>query len=84
MKYRKKPIVIDAVQWDGSQESLLALREMAPEAYLYSRVSSSGCLSFETLEGPMSYPLGYWIIRGVAGEVYGCHSKIFAATYTLV
>lgn len=38
-------------------------------------------LSIETLEGPISYEPGWWIIRGVQGEFYGCKAEVFAETY---
>ena len=77
MKYRKKPVVIEAWQWDGSTD--LA---RAPE-WLVEKVPhwSPKSIMIPTLEGNMSARPGDWIIRGVKGEVYPCHPDIFAATY---
>lgn len=38
-------------------------------------------LEISTLEGMMTVPLGFWVIRGVAGEFYGCAPEIFEQTY---
>lgn len=90
MKYRKKPVVIEAEQF--TQERL--------EAYLFNKeplppglrvVQSSYHPSdrkvwgftagIETLEGFMKANIGDWIITGVKGEHYPCKPDIFAATY---
>lgn len=86
MKYRKKPVVIDAWQWDGKDE------ESAPGWFAEARRNvSSGKMGsilrdFErlhilTLEGTMFAGAGDWIIRGVKGEIYPCKPDIFALTY---
>lgn len=76
-RYRKRPIVIEAIQYDGS----------FPLDFLQGdegvRVTSSGApaIEIETLEGVMRAELGDWIIRGVKGELYPCKPDIFEATY---
>lgn len=82
-KYRKKPVVIDAFCWDGSVEAVQAFERLAPKACHNSIVDHAGRLAFETKEGLMTFPLGYMIIRGVEGEMYGCDPAIFAKTYEL-
>jgi hypothetical protein len=75
-KYRKKPIVIDAVRFDpsGSNRNTIArLPNVAAEP--------DGTLSIHTLEGVMTAYPGDWIIRGIKGEVYPCKADIFEATY---
>lgn len=75
-KFRKKPVVIEAVQFDGT---LLSLAGMAiPEV---SQVLGSRTAQIPTLEGVMTAEPGDWIIRGVKGEFYPCKPDIFAATY---
>tara|TARA_R110000824_G_scaffold86357_1_gene213703 strand:+ start:214 stop:456 length:243 start_codon:yes stop_codon:yes gene_type:complete len=76
MKFRKKPVVIDAAQFDGSITSVEAL--MIPEC---SQDLGSNTLQIETLEGVMTAQPGDWIIKGVKGECYPCKPDIFAATY---
>lgn len=85
MKYRKKPVIIEAVQWD---ESLETLKKIGCE-----RVSCSGhrdrpdeCtnLRIGTLEGAMSVSRGDYIIKGVKGEFCPCKPDIFEMTYEVV
>lgn len=84
MKYRKKPVVIEAFQVhpDDGQTRLL------PPPWLVEKIVdgsvrplSGGGLDIITLEGVMRADVGDWIIRGVQGELYPCKPDIFAATY---
>ena len=76
MKYRKKPIVIDAIQWTGTNYShISAFLGYQPEA------RSDRALIIHTLECDITPSLDDWIIRGVKGEFYPCKPDIFAATY---
>jgi hypothetical protein len=78
MKFRKKPIIIEAEQFwpgvepwpDGVYESYLSGN---PESYVIT-----------TLEGNMNVTPGDWIITGVKGEKYPCKPDIFEATYEKV
>jgi hypothetical protein len=87
MKYRKKPVVIDAVQWTGTNaDDILAftLGQASVRDESFSFVSSSQrVLVIETLEGSMRAEPQDWIIRGVKGEFYPIKPDIFAATYEL-
>lgn len=77
MKYRKKPVVIEAVQWTGKNLNdllLWAKRDIGVDL-------STDQLKIKTLEGVMTADLGDWIIRGVKGEYYPCKPDIFEATY---
>ena len=81
-KFRKKPVVIEAMQWHGNemhdnQEVLGWLNEHSVQY----RVSSMNEVVLPTLEGDMTASRGDWIIRGVAGEFYPCKPDIFDATY---
>ena len=78
MKYRKKPIVIDAVQWTG--ESAIAMSEFLGDKYF----NHGGILKIHTLEGVMEAQIGDWIIKGIKGEFYPCKPDIFEATYEAV
>jgi hypothetical protein len=80
-RYRKKPVVIDAHQWDGDDAALDAwLDALGVEdgSGLYGKDDG---LCIDTLEGTMTVSLGDWIIRGVQGEFYPCKPDIFKATY---
>lgn len=84
MKFRKKPIVIDAMLWTGEVGAATGYEDvlgwLTLELVPY-RVNDMGDLIIPTLEGDMSAARGDWIIRGVAGEFYPCKPDIFAATY---
>lgn len=73
-KYRKKPIVVEAVQWKG------ILRSELPEGCQFA----SGALVCQTLEGPLTVSIDDWIITGVKGERYPCKPDVFAETYDAV
>lgn len=80
MKYRKKPVVIEAVQWDGKLQTI----EKLLEGSTCKSVEQDLCdpaLVIETMEGKMRAEVGDWIIRGVKGELYPCKPDIFVATY---
>jgi len=78
-KFRKKPVVIEAVQWKVSNES-------------YNEILAMGCptipgeagtetFKIPTLEGDMLASKGDYIIKGVNGEFYPCKPDIFEKTY---
>lgn len=77
--FRKKPVVIEAVQFDGSYESRIKLLKWAGPVAVYYRHTNA--LAILTLEGSMTVSPGDWVIRGVAGEFYPCKPDIFEATY---
>lgn len=78
MKYKKKPIIIDAVKWEGLLEPLGCFG--APlEICLYPLPS----ITIKTLEGDMICNIGDYIIKGVKGELYPCKPDIFELTYEL-
>lgn len=79
-RYRKKPVEIEAVQWDGNEATFdLVMGWSADEDRTFSM--SQGNLYIATLEGEMRADPGDWIIRGVEGEVYPCKPSVFTATY---
>jgi hypothetical protein len=79
-RYRKKPVEIDAMRYDGSTESIAALSEFTGRVLR----ATSEVLVIETLEGNMIANPGDWIIRGIQGEFYPCKPDIFEATYERV
>jgi hypothetical protein len=77
-KYRKKPVVIDAIQFTGSNAiEILHFTQgrEVEEDFLATEIV------IKTLEGDMRASGGDWIIKGVKGEFYPCKPDIFAATY---
>ncbi len=82
MKYRKKPVVVEAVQFTDTEESILKLSEFGldPVRIDYADTDSP-ILKIETLEGLMIAAKGDYIIKGVQGEFYPCKPDIFAETY---
>ncbi len=84
-KFRKKPVVIDAVQYDGNFRSLdcFSIREVSH--FIVSKDSEGKqCIKIPTLEGEMIASVGDYIIRGVQGEYYPCKPDIFELTYEMV
>jgi len=82
-KYRKKPVVIDAVQWRGDITDIIGLFGGSTTEAVEQNLGDPALL-IPTLEGTMRAEVGDWIIRGVQGELYPCKPDIFAATYEQV
>lgn len=81
-KFRKRPVVIEAIQWDG--DNIGAVRNfMHPVEPIYMAEFSNRdeIIGIDTLEGRMVAKIGDWIIRGIAGELYPCKPDIFSASY---
>jgi hypothetical protein len=78
MKFRKKPVVIDAELYDGTTTSVEVIMGMGGTREINN--SPEG-LYIVTLEGTMKADKGDWIIKGVKGELYPCKPDIFEATY---
>ena len=89
-KFRKKPVVIDAWQFDGSWASAQPILETIEEAKPIDRSGprwrdfNGGEIIIPTLEGEMTASAGDWIIKGVKGEFYPCKPDIFSTTYEAV
>ena len=97
MKYRKRPVIIDAIQWTGDnlievQKFIENIDELHNYGYraaedawdVYSKMVKDEGLKINTLEGKMSAKIGDYIIRGIEGENYPCDEKIFKKTYEKV
>ena len=83
-KFRKKPVVIEALPFDGTRESLIPIMAFTKDlglARTVDAVDGAIVLRIDTLEGTMTVSPGDWVIRGVQGEFYPCKPDIFAATY---
>ena len=85
MKFRKKPVVIEAIRSTGSPESNREIIQWThgsnTPAVMDQHPEQGRLLSINTLEGAHWVSPGDWVIKGVAGEFYPCKPDIFAATY---
>ena len=88
MQFRKKPVIIEAVQIEKRMD--ITSPAWWANAVQCNKVTLHGMGKFtrdqpwveiETLEGVMRGNAGDWIIRGVQGELYPCKREIFEATY---
>lgn len=87
MKYRKKPVVIEAWQIPAAGEEPTIPPLWLVEAIMRSEVIAdqlTRLTQIKTLEGVMAGNPGDWIIQGVKGELYPCKNDIFKATYEAV
>lgn len=91
MRFRKKPVVIDAMHYDGSFEGAQKVTawmhsfDTQPDVILdIDRRGLVMGLHIMTLEGRMEVSPGDWVIRGVAGEFYPCKPAIFDQTYEAI
>jgi len=78
MKYRKKPIIIEAFQ-EGKECPIWFTKAVDKGIVYYNE--ASGKLTICTLEGDMTVDKGDYIIQGVEGEIYPCKPGIFEKTY---
>jgi len=85
-KYIKKPIVVEAVQWDPNSFEM-------PKPYEPDKLGVIWCYNamgqvfsgiIETLEGDMEVQMGDWIITGIKDEKYPVKDEIFRQSYELV
>ena len=88
MKYRKKPVVIEAIQWNG--DNLNEIKEFVGESLDYNIIDTAWkvgkgaphvLMKIHTLEGDHECAKGDYIIKGVQGEFYPCKPDIFEQTY---
>lgn len=79
--YRKKPVVIEAIQFDGYNHD--EIREWSGGKVLSAKPwkDNYSTLVVSTLEGDMDADIYSWIIKGVKGEFYPCRPDIFEQTY---
>ena len=82
-EFRKKPVVVNAMQFVGSLGSYLDVCDWMKSfgASVKGTEYRDPSMMIPTLEGEHIASAGDWIIRGVAGEFYPCKPDIFAATY---
>lgn len=83
MYYRKLPVVIQAIMWDGTNYDELCEKLMNFAKFSEYRPDVN-YLYISTLEGVMQASIGDYIVRGVNGEFYPCKNDIFLKTYEKV
>jgi hypothetical protein len=94
MKYRKKPVVIEAVLLEDKYQSIVNAIEFVFNIGMetsqwgmngsVSLVRNEGGFVIPTLEGDMKVSFGDYIIKGIQGEIYPCRADIFHKTYEKV
>ena len=88
-RYRKKPVVVRAWEFDGTTDSLPPMNHTAHKLWYreHDRVNDQHfppTVVVRTLEGDMTAQVGDYIIEGVNGELYPCKPDIFEKTYEKV
>lgn len=86
MKYRKKPLEVDAFCWKGNFSELLKWIKASPLKGSYTFKQKKGWfggnyLLIKTNKGSMKAKLNDWIIKGIKGEYYPVPPDIFVSTY---
>lgn len=90
-KFRKKPVIVEAVQWKGGDYKILdefcgknwGRADAIGAEYWPSEIADSEqVMLFNIAERTwLPCPTGWWIIRGVVGELYPCKPYVFTETY---
>lgn len=82
-KARKKPVEVEVVQWTG--DNYEEIEAFAGKDLLGETPLSEGLQVWNTEENQyLTCPVGWWIIRGIEGEIYPCSPRVFEATYEQV
>ena len=76
-KYRKKPVVIEAVRFNGRFEDVAGF--MPRDTFEFREYRKE--IEIKTLEGVITASAGDYIIKGIKGEFYPCKPDIFEQTY---
>ena len=86
MKYRKKPVIIEAIQFEDNSDRITEIHEFmgGDTIRVNYEDKDNPYLKIETLEGIMKASVGDYIIKGVNGEFYPCKPDIFEKTYERV
>lgn len=82
MKYRKKPVVVEAMQFtDANKNEVLSWARGIQYTVYAGFYNAEPVIRIPTLEGEMTARFGDYIIKGVSGEIYPCKPDIFKKTY---
>lgn len=91
MKYRNKPVIIEAIKWNGV--NLQEIIDFVGDSLIYKTMDTAWevgkgklvvLISIKTLEGNHIVTEGDYIIKGVQGEFYPCKPDIFDQTYEAI
>lgn len=84
MKFKSKPVEIEAIQFDGNLHSINLMNNAWPEFKDHAewkQLPELLCLKIKTLEGDHRANAGDWIIKGLVGEFYPCINEVFMRKY---
>jgi hypothetical protein len=81
MRYTKKPVTIEAIQWIATADCWNQIQKMGCTNTEPGEMGER-CFYINTLEGKMRADLWDWIIKGINGEFYPCKDEIFKKTYS--
>lgn len=81
MKFRKRPVVIEAMQFTNENKDRVFNWIDGTRHYPGFDENNNPILKLQTLEGLMTASLGDWIIKGVVNEFYPCKPDVFEMTY---
>lgn len=91
MKYRTKPVEIEAIRWTGL--NLEEIKTFVGDSLIYDIIDTAWevgkgrpfvLIKIKTLEGDMHVSEGDYIIKGLKGEFYPCKPDIFEKKYELI
>jgi len=83
-KFINKPTIIEAILFDGTIDSELSVRtDFGIDAILHF-TRRGPIMVLQTRSGEQHVKPGYWIIRGVGGEIYTCDNESFTDTYEAI
>lgn len=82
-KYRKRPLVVDAVQYDGRNFFTVYYFMTGRDETANNVLRSDDRPLVQTQKGDVTAEPGDWVIRGVEGELYLCSDSVFQKTYDL-
>ena len=77
-KFKKKPVIIEAIQWVGNYKEILEFTNYQA----YKKLDDN--LYVDTMEGEMQANINDWIIKGAQGEFYPCKPDIFEKTHEAI
>jgi hypothetical protein len=80
-KYVGKPVVVEAVQWDGSMTQAAEIVSAIGGTHAQYMDEMPDFIHIQTLEGLMRASPQDWIIRGTRGEYYPCKPDVFEKKY---
>lgn len=84
IKYRKRPVVIEAIKYTGTIDSATDIFNWMADNEFYDSLYVDGKFYVKTLEGNMLVSPGNYVICGVEKEFYSCDPYIFEKTYEAV